>query len=107
VAEASTKPSRERVIALDHDRASPGSGDCLGEDPCASADLDHEIAEPKPRFRDEVRCELLTSEEVLTGRFPCGSAPDGHGTSPSSSCRDSSERARRVPSRPALEVVQR
>jgi hypothetical protein len=32
---------------------------------------------------------LLTSEEVLAGRFPCGSSPDGHGTSPSSSCRDS------------------
>ena len=75
MAEAGTKPSRERLIALHHDRASPGSGKRLREHTRAAADLDHEITGPDPSFADEVGCELLTSEEVLTGRFPRGSPP--------------------------------
>jgi len=99
VAESGTKPMRKRLIAFDHDDIGPGSGERLGEDARAPADLDDEIAKPEPSFGDEVGCELLTSEEVLAGRFPCGSSPDGHGTSPSSSCRDSRERGATVNAR--------
>jgi hypothetical protein len=60
VAEAGTKPSRERLIALHRDHANPGSAKRLGEHTRAGADLDHEIAGPEPSFGDEVGCELLT-----------------------------------------------
>ncbi len=56
VAEARTKLSSQRLIAFDHDHASPGAGEHLGEHTRAAADLNYEIAEPEPRFGDKVGC---------------------------------------------------
>jgi len=78
--EACAKPSRKRRIALDHDDHRSCSDERLGEDACSSPDLDDEVAARDLCVGDKVACELLTSEEVLAGRFPCGSPPDGHGT---------------------------
>jgi hypothetical protein len=73
-----------RIELDDHDLCSC-SGECLREDATTPADLDHQVAARDLDLEDEVGCEPLTSDEVLTGRTPRGLSPDGHGTSPSSS----------------------
>ena len=84
---------REGRIPLEHENASARLSECLGEDAGASPDLEDEIASLEVGLSDDVAGELLTSKEVLAGRSSCGSPTAGHGTSPSSSCRDSRARA--------------
>ncbi len=58
-----------------------GTGQYAG--PCAN--VDNERAGGDSGDANELRCESATAEEVLAGSAPCGSLPNGHGRSPSSS----------------------
>ena len=86
-AEALPKLCREPRIAFEHDDTRSRLGQRPRQHAGASADLDDELSARDLRLGDEIGCEPVTSQEVLAGRSPRGSTPDGHGTPPWSRVR--------------------
>jgi len=77
----------KRRVDLEREDVRTRVGECARQDAASGTDVDHEVSRRDAGVAHKRSCESATAKEVLAGRFPFGSSPNGHGRPPSSSRR--------------------